>query len=84
MGSVTLHHDLGLDLDDDSPVATVDEPNKSQVTPQEAGLYKSSEQDDWDSVTLREVCTTADKVATGKAPIHIILSDSPDEFHTLI
>ena len=38
--------DLGLDLDDDSPVGTVDEPNKSQVTPQEARLSKSSEKDD--------------------------------------
>ena len=74
--------DLGLDLDDDSPVGTVDEPNKSQVTPQEAGLSKSSELDYWDSETVREVCAAADKVVTGKAPIHIIISDSPDEFHT--
>ena len=74
--------DLGLDLDDDPPVAKVDEPNKSQVTSQEAGLSKSSELDDWDSETVREVCAAADKVVTGKAPIHIILSDSLDEFHT--
>ena len=73
---------MGLDLDDDSPVATVDEPNKSQVTPQEAGLSKSSELDDWDSEIVREVCAAADKVVTGKAPIHIIISDSPYEFHT--
>ena len=73
---------MGLDLDDDPPVATVDKPNKSQVTPQEAGLSKSSGLDDWYSETVREVCAAADKVVTGKAPIHIILSDSPDEFHT--
>ena len=74
--------DLGLDLDDDPPVAKVDEPNKSQVTPQEAVLSKSSELDGWDSKTVREVCAAADKVVTGKAPIHIIISDSPYEFHT--